>query len=118
MTTPRTPKHQFQQSPARASAWRELVVSDEFVSALNYALLQFVHESTPGQVYDAQAASHRLEGAKRFSVVLQTLGDTSAPAERTTESVLDYKGAPPPKPDPSVPAHLVPHKFLDPKSQP
>jgi hypothetical protein len=112
-----SPKSRFLLDTKRADAWSDLASSEAFVQALDYALLQFVHESAPGQVYDAQAAAHRLEGAKRVLEIVQRLGVAHTPAERKEEATLDYTGKASAKAATTVPAHLIPHSRLTPENK-
>lgn len=97
-----SPKTRFLADGPRVKAWNELTASHDFQLALDHALLQMLYEGTTlPPVYDAQARAHQLDGAKRFMVVLQRLGERELPGERAAETILDYRPA-------KVPAHLQP----------
>lgn len=96
-----TPKSRFLLDTARTKAWNELTSSEPFLAALDTALLETLHRLRTGPVYDAQAAAHRLEGAREFAALLQTLGEAAEPPKRASETPLDYQAG-------KVPAHLKP----------
>lgn len=97
-----SPKTRFLSDSLRATRWNELTASADFQLALDHALLQMLYEGTAlPPVYDAQARAHQLDGAKRFMVVLQRLGEREVAGERAVETILDYRPA-------KVPAHLQP----------
>jgi hypothetical protein len=71
-----TPKQQFAKHPYHG-AFYDLTASDDFTAAVNYAMLQFVHEQYPpgDNIAAAQANANKLEGAKQFQRILLTLAD-------------------------------------------
>lgn len=98
-----TPKQRFLSVPARANAWNELVATSDFQTAVDHATLEFVHQLAAGAVYDAQAASHRLDGAKKMLFILLKLGEQTLTTREKQEPDLDYGPG-------KVPAHLQPAK--------
>lgn len=97
-----SPKTRFLADASRVKAWNDFTASADFQLAIDHALLQMLYEgATLPPVYDAQARTHQLDGAKRFVVVLQRLGEREVPGERAVETILDYRPA-------KVPAHLQP----------
>lgn len=96
-----TPKQRYLATPARANAWNDLVASAAFIEATDHALLEFVHQLAAGPVYDAQAASHRLDGAKKMLFILLKLGEQTLTTREKQEPDLDYGPG-------KVPKHLQP----------
>lgn len=107
-----SPKTRFLQDEQKARKWTDLAFSNEFQHCLDTALLQFVHNVRSGGVYEAQSMAHRIEGAREFARILQTLGEIPTAAERKREKTLET-------PETSVPAHLDPERYKNqPTSQP
>lgn len=87
-----TPKARFCEDKKRASAHRELVVSNNFLSASEAALLTMIDdiaESTDPAV--AIAGYHRIVGARKYMKALAALAEESKPAARGDSFNLNHK---------------------------
>lgn len=99
------PKERFLSDKDKARRWSDLTTSAEFQEASAWALLELVHRTNTGaQVYDAQAAMHRIDGARRVLVILEKLGEKELPSKRVELPSLEHA-------DTSVPSHLKPHSL-------
>lgn len=74
-----SPKNRFLKTPL-AKSHADLVTSQPFISVMDTAMLQFVHESgSATDLASASVAALKLEGARKFVLVLMNL------AEKTPE---------------------------------
>lgn len=86
----KTPRDRFLESKF-AKAHADLAVSDPFVTACEYAVLQFIHEQ-PGTTdatkhWDSHA---QLVGARKVLDILKTLADPVAPPKTPVQEGLNY----------------------------
>lgn len=86
-----TPKSRFCEDKKRAAAHRDLVVSSNFLSASEAALLTMIDdiaESTDPAV--AIAGYHRIVGARKFMRALAALAEETKPAVRGDNFNLNH----------------------------
>lgn len=86
-----TPKARFCEDKKRAHAHRELVVSTNFLSASEAALLTMISEfndSTDPTM--AIAGYHRIIGARNYMKILATLAEEPKPAPRAESYNLNH----------------------------
>jgi hypothetical protein len=105
-----SPKSRFLSNALRATAWHEFTASNAFIEATDFALLELVHQSAAGPVYDAQASAHRLDGARRLLYILSKLGEQTLTSPERKAPELDYGPE-------AVPAHLRPTTTTTPPSK-
>lgn len=98
-----SPKTLFLADKERAKLWNELAESKIFQEAVLTALLETLHRARGGAVYEAQAAMHRLEGARQFAAMLTGLGIAELPPVKPKSPVLEHD-------DYGVPVHLRPQQ--------
>lgn len=89
----KSPKDRFLLDAARVKAWNQITEGSLFEQALDVATLEFSERQMlkVGQVYDAQAVAHRLQGAREFAKILAMLGVPVQEAAATGPSKLDYE---------------------------
>lgn len=86
-----TPKSRFCEDKKRAAAHRDLVVSGNFLSASEAALLTMIDdiaESTDPAV--AIAGYHRIVGARKFMKALAALAEEAKPVGRGDNFNLNH----------------------------
>lgn len=84
-----SPKKKFQKTP-QAKVHADLVVSPQFQSTLDAALLQMQYEmGSASDLNTAAANAFRLEGARRFMATLLTLAETPTTPRRNTGDNLN-----------------------------
>lgn len=85
-----TPKDRF-LSTAHAKHHADLVHSDGFLAACEYAMLELVNQmpmaGDPQKHWDSYS---QLVGAKKFVAILKTVADVTPPPAKTVTNVLDY----------------------------
>jgi hypothetical protein len=88
-----SPKERFLAETERTREWNGIAESTAFQHALDMATLEFVERQSfkVGQVYDAQAVAHRIEGARQFSRVLINMGIKEVVSKRSEPSKLEYE---------------------------
>lgn len=96
-----SPKADFLSDKERVKAWNDLAESRFFKEAIHMALLETLHRARGGAVYEAQAAMHKLEGARQFAAMLTALGIAELPAAKPKAPALEHD-------DYGVPIHLRP----------
>lgn len=70
-----SPKSRFLKTPL-AKSHADLVMSAGFVTVMDIAMLQFVNESgSASDLASASVAALKLEGARKFAIVLMNLAD-------------------------------------------
>lgn len=79
-----TPKQRFQKTE-HAKAFYDLSASQPFLVALDYAMLQLVHEQASNDMNNAAISGFRTDGAQRFVKVLLDLA--TVPTERKKASM-------------------------------
>lgn len=96
-----TPKALFLANTEQAKQWNQIVEAPLFERAAQTALLEYLTRTHAGAVYEAQAAMHRLEGAKALLGLLTNLGIAEVPAPKAKMTSLEHE-------DFGVPVHLKP----------
>lgn len=87
-----SPKQRFLQNDRLVKAWNQVVESPEFQLAMDAAMLELMAaDRTPGPVYDAQAAAHRLHGARLLAVTLARMGVREETRRTKDLESLDYE---------------------------
>ena len=86
-----TPRARFQEEKTRASKHRDLVVSSDYLTASDAALLQMIAEmvdSTEPTV--AIAGYHRIMGARKYMETYANLGETRSPVKPAENFNLNH----------------------------
>lgn len=88
-----SPKDRFLQSDPRVLAeFRDILVSDTYIRACDFALLEYQRMLAIVADNGDSAASHqRIAGAIQFLEVLQNLAEKPAPYSRPASANLNHK---------------------------
>lgn len=86
------PRSRFQEEKPRASKHRDLVVSSQYLTAADAALLTMVQEMTDSaDPAVAIAGYHRIMGAKKFMETFTNLAETPKPAPARENYNLNHE---------------------------
>lgn len=86
-----TPRTRFQEDKKRAAAHRDLVVSSNFLSAAEAALLQVVNDLPETTIPEAAIAGyHRVIGARTFLRELSNLAEVAKTPSRNPDFNLNH----------------------------
>lgn len=84
-----TPKKRFLLSQERTKTWNSFVEREEFIQAVETALLQYQVTLAPNSLADGASVAYQIKGAKEFANVLLNLGVADVARKQSDSMALE-----------------------------
>lgn len=83
------PKKRFLQNQERAKNWNQFVEREEFINAIEAALLQYQINLVPLSLAEGATVAYQVKGAKEFANILLNLGEADVARKQSDPMALE-----------------------------